>query len=546
LKFFGILCISLIIYSCAAVSPPRGGPEDKDPPELVASDPEKGSLKFKGGKVKLIFSEYIDEKSINSAIQISPLLDPPVEIIYNDDEITLVFPEELLSNQTYVVTINRNLKDERKVALKQSIQIAFSTGNVIDEGEIKGQIYGEDKYAAHLWKLANGFIDSIFITEPLYVSEANDEGFFSFKYLSPGDYVLIGLDRSAAGSALVPQRMAYGVSAQKIYSIGRDSTISGVSIRPIREIPQLKLTYGEWVGRKWGWINFNREMEEPVFEGVKLIDSDQKVIIPELKQDLDDRKKFLIISPDTLSIGKSAFMIDKVLINEKVELEDAKISFRTVTKTDTSNLEILKPTSSTSIRLDKGGGPDFPIIFSKPIMEFSDSSFMVVADSDTTIAKVEWINPTNVLFNPSDGWAEKKDYELIIVSSELIPIEGRSFKDSLIYLNIKSGKKIGYGGLKGSIELDSKLGLIELQSLKNKKEIFRSSVNSNNHFEFKKIPEGSYSLMVINDINKDGIYNYGSVFPFKASEWFYSHSDTFKVRANWDIDLGNIDLLREK
>ena len=179
-------------------------------------------------------------------------------------------------------------------------------------------------------------------------------------------------------------------------------------------------------------------------------------------------------------------------------------------------------------------------------MEFSDSSFMVAADSDTSIAKVEWINPTNALFKPSDGWVEKKDYELIIVSSELIPIEGRSFKDSLIYLNIKSGKKIGYGGLKGSIELDPKLGLIELQSLKNKKEIFRSSVNSNNHFEFKKIPEGSYSLMVIHDINKDGIYNYGSVFPFKASEWFYSHSDTFKVRANWDIDLGNIDLSGEK
>ena len=101
-------------------------------------------------------------------------------------------------------------------------------------------------------------------------------------------------------------------------------------------------------------------------------------------------------------------------------------------------------------------------------MEFSDSSFMVVADSDTTIAKLEWINPTTLLFKPSDGWAEKKDYELITVSSELIPIEGQSFKDSLLYLNIKSGKKIGYGGLKGSIELDSKLGLIELQSLKNK------------------------------------------------------------------------------
>ena len=52
--------------------------------------------------------------------------------------------------------------------------------------------------------------------------------------------------------------------------------------------------------------------------------------------------------------------------------------------------------------------------------------------------------------------------------------------------------------------------------------------------------------MIINDINNDGMYNFGSVFPFKASEWFYSYTDTFKVRANWDIDLGVIDILGEK
>ena len=138
----GTVCISFFIYSCAAVSPPRGGPEDKIPPELISSDPEEGSLRFKGGEVKLKFSEYIDEKSVQSAIQLSPVLDSPVEIKYNDDEIILLFPEKLLSNQTYVITINRNLKDERKVAIKQSIQIAFSTGDIIDKGEIKGQIYG--------------------------------------------------------------------------------------------------------------------------------------------------------------------------------------------------------------------------------------------------------------------------------------------------------------------------------------------------------------------------------------------------------------------
>ena len=101
--------------------------------------------------------------------------------------------------------------------MEQSIQIAFSTGKIIDQGEIKGQIHGEDNYVAHLWKLLDEFTDSIFVSEPLYISEANDEGLFSFKYLSPGNYSLLGLERAAAGAALVPERMAYGVSPQKIY-----------------------------------------------------------------------------------------------------------------------------------------------------------------------------------------------------------------------------------------------------------------------------------------------------------------------------------------
>ena len=101
---------------------------------------------------------------------------------------------------------------------------------------------------------------------------------------------------------------------------------------------------------------------------------------------------------------------------------------------------------------------------------------------------------------------------------------------------------MGYGGLKGIINFNSKSALIELKNLENKEDIFHSIVNSNYQFEFNKIPEGSYTLMIINDINNDGMYNFGSVFPFKASEWFYSYTDTFKVRANWDIDIGVIDI----
>ena len=124
------------IYSCAAVSTPEGGPKDNTPPELISSNPKSGSLQFKGGEVILSFSEYIDERSISNSISISPRLENPVDITYDDDNILLNFPDSLLNEQTYVITINRNLKDERKVAIDKSIQVAFTTGNIIDEGII--------------------------------------------------------------------------------------------------------------------------------------------------------------------------------------------------------------------------------------------------------------------------------------------------------------------------------------------------------------------------------------------------------------------------
>ena len=160
--FIALWMVALMFYTCAAVAPPDGGPKDETPPQFISAIPEAGSLHFKGGKVSIKFSEYISEKSIKNAVKISPRLDFPAVIKYADDELIINFPEGLLPDQTYVITINRNLRDERSVALDQSIQIAFSTGEIIDEGSISGRVYGEDGYGVHLWKLEKEFGFHIF------------------------------------------------------------------------------------------------------------------------------------------------------------------------------------------------------------------------------------------------------------------------------------------------------------------------------------------------------------------------------------------------
>ncbi len=537
---FGLLGIAYLVYSCAAISPPGGGPEDEIPPALISAEPEAGSLHFEGGMVTLIFSEYIDEKSLKNAVKIAPQLETPAEIKYSDDEIILNFPPDLLSNQTYVITISRNLKDERGVALEQSIQVAYSTGSVIDEGKISGRIYGEDSYAAHLWKLEKGFEDSVFFREPLYVSEADDEGNFNFKYLAPGEYVLMGVERSAAGAALVPQRMAYGVSPQKTYHLEENQELKDIPMRVQLEVQPLKMTHAEWEGKQWGWVYFNRELDNITFEGLIITDAEQNLHKPDYYRDEEDQKRFLLISPDTLSSGKAELNLNNVLLNNDDLLKEGKINVRIPAKKDTSHIKRTKPENTVTVRREKNGGPIVPIVFSKPIVSVTDSAFFMVADTDTVSVKVDWLNPLEIAFLPPGEWKEKTEYKLMVFADALTPIEGKSLKDSISFVRIKSGKKLGYGGLTGTVRKVGIFPLLELQAMKKEPEIFHSSVNSDQQFRFNNIPEGPYRLMIIDDRDRNGKYSYGSAYPFQTGEWFYIHPDTFDVRANWDIDMGSI------
>ncbi|MBN4081061.1 Ig-like domain-containing protein [Caldithrix abyssi] len=537
----GNLLFLLGMCGCAAVSSPGGGPVDETPPAFISAEPEAGSLHFEGGPVVLMFSEYIDEKSLKNAVKVSPRLNSPVEIQYADEEIILDFPQDLLSNQTYVITISRNLKDERGVALNQSIQVAYSTGSVIDEGQISGRVHGEDSYAIHLWKLEEGWEDSVFFTEPMYVSEADDDGYFNFKYLAQGDYAVMGIERSAAGASLVPQRMAHGVSSEKMYTLGENEELKGIPLRPKREMPPLKMTHAELKGQQWGWVHFNQELENDIIlDGLTIVDSEQNVHTLDFYQDVQDQKRFLLISPDTLLAGKAELRLNTLLSDKDTLLTDAKINVRVPSKVDTTHIKLIKPESAVTIRLEKDGGPVVPIVFSKPIISVSDSAFFMVADTDTVVTDVHWVNPTEIAFLPPGGWQEKTQYKLMIFSNKLTPIIGKTLKDSISYVSMKSEKKLGYGGLSGTFEKDGFISLLELRRMKKESEIFHSSVNSDHQFYFKNIPEGPYRLMIIDDRDRNGEYSYGSAYPFQPSEWFYIHPDTFDVRANWDIDVGSI------
>ena len=220
------------MYSCAAIQGPSGGPKDETPPELVQTIPSGGSIHFKSKRVELIFSEFVDANSIEKAIHVLPTLPEEPKIIYKGRRIFVEFPDTLIENQTYIISIDRTLKDEHKVALAQGIQVAFTTGDEIDKGEISGTVTYDKSSSVHLWKVQNEKDLTEFHQRiPDYVVDASDSGKYKFRYLSDGNYRLMAVDRSASGSPISSDRTMYGLPWNPLIQIRDSEEITGQNIR---------------------------------------------------------------------------------------------------------------------------------------------------------------------------------------------------------------------------------------------------------------------------------------------------------------------------
>ena len=143
------------MYSCAAIQSPPGGAKDITPPELLGTIPPNGTILYKGGRIELIFSEYLNENTVEKSIRILPTLDPEPKIIYKGRRLYIEMPGVLAENQTYIISIDRTLQDEHKVPLSQGIQVAFSTGETIATGKISGTVSYHKSSSVQLWKIKN-------------------------------------------------------------------------------------------------------------------------------------------------------------------------------------------------------------------------------------------------------------------------------------------------------------------------------------------------------------------------------------------------------
>ncbi|MDH6312243.1 hypothetical protein M2137_001013 [Parabacteroides sp. PFB2-10] len=188
----------ILIYSCASIGSPNGGPYDKEPPKYVSSTPAPNQTNFKGKKIEILFDELIQlEKPAENVIITPPQRQMPV-IRATGKKVSVELKDTMLESTTYTFDFTNSIVDNNEKNVLENYSFAFSTGDVIDTLEIAGILLNAENLEPMpgiTVGLHSNLEDSAFVKEVFTrTSRTNERGRFTIRNIATGTYRLYALN----------------------------------------------------------------------------------------------------------------------------------------------------------------------------------------------------------------------------------------------------------------------------------------------------------------------------------------------------------------
>ena len=182
---------------CAGQAPPGGGPVDHTPPAIVRTVPDSNATRVEENSIELEFSEYVDRRSVEESIFISPYVGN-LEFDWGTTDVKVNLSQKLKKNTTYVVNIGTDVKDVRAGnRMAASHSLAFSTGDSIDQGFISGRVFDAkpEGLMVFAYVLANYNADTLdpARVKPDYITQTGQNGLFTLSNIAFGRYRIIAV-----------------------------------------------------------------------------------------------------------------------------------------------------------------------------------------------------------------------------------------------------------------------------------------------------------------------------------------------------------------
>ena len=192
-----ILLLGIMVYSCASMGTPDGGPYDEEPPKFMGSMPELHAVKNKKKKIELEFDEFIKLEKPSEKVIISPpqLEQPEIKVVGKKVVVELL--DTLKEATTYTIDFSDAIVDNNEGNPMGNFSYSFSTGEVIDTMEVSGTVLEAsnlEPIKGIQVGLHKDLGDSAFINKPFdRVSRTDSRGRFSIRGIAPGKYRIYAL-----------------------------------------------------------------------------------------------------------------------------------------------------------------------------------------------------------------------------------------------------------------------------------------------------------------------------------------------------------------
>lgn len=529
-----VLLFSLLFHNCAQMSPLTGGERDRQAPRLVSALPPLYTTGFANKSILLKFDEYIQLKDLNSNLVVLPKLKtlPEAEVNGKTLKITLD-TSELQKNTTYRFYFGQAITDMNEGNPLNNFEYVFSTGSFIDSFSVKGRVLNAlnnqalDNILIGLYEDGLSTDSTVFKEGPNYLSKTDGSGRFNIKHLPAKAFKAYAIED-------VNKNLSYDPDAERIgfqntaIQLPADSVLEFKLFKEVPARTYVKKTVAPYYGLSMIVFNkkpklllqtYNPEEENQLYVQNTGGLGDTLLLY---YRNMEDSLKLLL---NYVEEGKK----DTLLLSlAKKSLRKKKFGYlRLNTPGNTLTL-------NTALKLTFITWMDT----AKPIT----GGLHLKYKSDTTMAEVplqlRWLNVHELQL--AQGLPEGKQFQLKLDTSVFTDAFYNTNDSVSFRFTTQSKNELGKAVLK--LQFYKKEHYLvqllnEQQAVVKEQSLFLSLSSSNSKtIEFTDVPAGIYTVRVVYDLNKNEVWDSGSLLKKKQAEPVFIHPKTIKVLSDWEIE----------
>jgi hypothetical protein len=534
-RFLLPLMAILLIFGCASIQRPMGGPRDRNPPKLLLATPPNETRNFKGTEIRLDFDEYFKLANPFQEITLSPAMEKPPEYKTKQKSLLIQFKDTLQKNTTYVINFGKAIADVNEGNVMKNFTYVFSTGNHIDSLNISGTVINnltqekEKEATVMLFPIKQ---DSIMFgkKKPYIFTTTDSSGNFSLANLHEGDYRIYALKEQAANKIYDNDAELIAFNKKPVHLT---TDTSGLQLTLFKQEPdKFRVIDKKFDSDGKMFFTFNKQLTDP---GVKInlpLGLDEQKIVDFSK--LKDSAMIYVKNMDYDSVSVS--------FTDKGKILDTVVIRKGRKETFVRNISLLYNINNDA-KLKPGN--DLNLTANTPIMGIDPSRIILLEDS---------VNKTNFTITKDPAnfkkivikyrWRQGAKYQVAFNEGTFENLYGDRNKRLIKNFTIDKPENYGTLTLKVTVPDSTKSYIVEL--LNDQKVLIRTDViKKKSSIVYKDFITGKYRVRVTYDTNGNGKWDSGNVKRNIYPENIWVSPGIITLRANWEAEEA-IEIPREQ